>query len=368
MNMPVSSVRDLVVRDGDLTAATHGRSMWTLDDIAPLRQMSAEVAGSTAYLFRPDTATLIRGRSFSVPESARPYIDPVELAAGENPPSGAILDYYLSREADSVALEVVGADGQVVRRYSSAEKPHATDPKSLDIPAGWISPPDVLSAQAGMHRWTWDLHYARSGGGGGRGGFFGGGGGPWVLPGAYTVRLVAGGDTITRSLAVRQDPRSHASRDALAAQLAMARRIEAASGKAAAALRRIDRVRARIDSVKAKASGKEAATAALDRVDAKIEDVRGRTAASNPDAAGVGDGGPAPGTLLYLRSYLGSLERAVESGESAPSAEAKTGFEKASRALDEALRRWQAIRATDLPALEDVLGRAGLPPVEAGRP
>jgi len=368
MNMPVSSVRDLVIRDGDLTAATHGRSMWTLDDIAPLRQMSAEVAGSTDYLFRPDTATLIRGRSRSTPASAAPYVDPVELAAGENPPSGAILDYYLKSDVDSVALEVVGADGEVVRRYSSTEKPHATDPKSLDIPAGWIAAPEVPSASAGMHRWTWDLHYARSGGGGGRGGFFGGGGGPWVLPGHYTVRLAAGGDTLTRPLIVRQDPRSAATPESLAAQLSMARRIEAANEKAAAALRRIDRVRARIDSVKARASGKGAATAALDRVDAKIEDVRGRTAASNPDAAGVGDGGPAPGTLLNLRSYLRSLERAVESGESAPSAEAKTGFEKASRALDGALHRWQAIRATDLPALEEVLGRAGLPPVEAGRP
>jgi photosystem II stability/assembly factor-like uncharacterized protein len=366
MNMPVSSVRDLAIRDGDLTAATHGRSMWTLDDIAPLRQMSAEVAGSTAYLFRPDTATLIRGRSFSVPESARPYIDPVELAAGENPPSGAILDYYLSSAADSVALEVVGADGEVVRRYSSTEKPHATDPKSLDIPAGWISEPEVLSASAGMHRWTWDLHYARSGSGGGRGGFFGGGGGPWVLPGRYTVRLVAGGDTLTRPLVVRQDPRSHATRDALAAQLAMARRIEAASARAAAALRQIDRVRARIDSVRSKASGRSQALAALGRVEEKIRDVQGRTAPANPDAAGVGDGGPAPGTLRYLRSFLGSLQRAVESGDSAPTAQVQTGFGKAGRSLDAALARWNALRSTDLPALDDVLGRAGLPPIEAG--
>ncbi len=368
MNMPVSSVRDLVIRDGDLTAATHGRSMWTLDDIAPLRQMSSEVARSGAYLFRPDTTTLVRGRSRSTPPSAAPYVDPVELAAGENPPSGAILDYYLEDDVDSVALEVVGADGEIVRRYSSTEKPHATDPKSLDIPAGWISTPQLLPASAGMHRWTWDLHYARTGGGGGRGGFFGGGGGPWVLPGDYTVRLVAGGDTLARPLVVRQDPRSAAAPEALAAQLALARRVEAASGEAAAALRQVDGVRARIDSARAKAAGKKDVLAALDRVEGKIRDVQGRRAAPNPDAAGVGDGGPAAGTLLYLRSYLGSLERAIESGDSAPSAEAKTGFEKAGRALDAALERWRGLRSTDLPALDESLGRAGLPPVGAGRP
>jgi hypothetical protein len=219
-----------------------------------------------------------------------------------------------------------------------------------------------------MHRWTWDLHYARSGGGGGRGGFFGGGGGPWVLPGVYTVRLVAGGDTLTRPLVVRQDPRSHATQEALASQLAMARRVEAASARAAAALRQIDGVRARIDSLRAKATGKSAALAALDRAQGKIEDVQGRKAAADPDASGVGDGGPAPGTLLYLRGYLGSLERAVESGDSAPTAEAETGFRKAIRALEDALKSWQVIRASDIPVLNDVLGRAGLPPVEAGKP
>ncbi|HKK07697.1 MAG TPA: hypothetical protein VKA44_02310, partial [Gemmatimonadota bacterium] len=328
----------------------------------PLRQASAEASAADAWLFRPDTATLVRSRSFDVPESAEPYVDPVERAAGENPPSGAILDYRLARDANSVALEVVDGGGEVVRRYTSTEEPRAPDPKSMDIPAGWISAPEVLSAKAGPHRWTWDLRWASAGGNGG--GFFGGGG-PWALPGAYTVRLVVGGaggraDTLSRPLVVRQDPRQVAPEADLAAQLALARGVEDASGKAATALREIRAVRARIDSLEAKAEGNAALAGALRAAGRKAEAIEGTVPPADPDAAGVGSGGPDVGTLLYLRSVLGALRRAVESGAAAPTAGEKEGFAKASRSLDAALDAWESLKHGELERLDARLREAGL--------
>ncbi len=381
LGMPATSVRDLAVRDGDLIAATHGRSMWALDDVEPLRELariegarggssagsaaSAGPTGSHVHLFRPDTAILLRGRSFSVPASARPYVDPVELAAGDNPPSGAVIDYYLPANADSVALEVLGEDGQVARRYSSTEKPHRTDPKSLDIPAGWIRTPAVLPATAGMHRWVWDLHFASASGGGRGGGFFGGGNGPWAVPGSYTVRLVVGADTVAAPLRVVTDPRSTARPAALRAQLALAREVEAATARAAAALREIGGVRSRIDSVKPKASGRTSLVAELADVDGRAEAIQGTRARPNPDAAGVGDGGPAPGTLLYLQGFLRGLQRTVEGGDSGPTDQARTGFQKASASLDAALARWSALRKGAISDLDASLRQAGLRPVGA---
>ena len=361
LNLPVSSVRDLVIRRGDLVAATHGRSVWALDDIAPLRQASARAARADAWLYRPDTATLVRSRSFDGPASARPYVDPVELAAGENPPSGAILDYRLASDVDSAALEMVDASGKVVRRWTSTEEPRTRNPKSMDIPAGWISEPEVLSAKAGMHRWTWDLHLASEGAGSGGGGFFGGGG-PWALPGTYTVRLIAGGDTLTRPLVVRQDPRHVVPEADLAAQLALARRVEDASAKAATALGEIRSVRSRIDSLapKAKGAGHADLATALEAAGRKAEAIEGTVPPADPDAAGVGSGGPDVGTLLYIQSALRDLQRAVESGAAAPTAQEKEGFAKASRSLHRALDDWEALEHGELERLDGKLRGAGM--------
>ena len=367
LNMPVSPIRDFAIRRGDLIAATHGRAFWVLDDISALRQMDAKIAGSNLWLFRPDTATLIRSRSRGAPSpDVAPYIDPVDLAAGENPPSGAIFDYYLAQDADSVSLDVLDAGGNVVRHYSSTSKPRGQNPRTMDVPAAWASSPDVLSAAAGMHRWTWDLHVSQPGGGGAGGGFFGGGG-AWAPPGTYSVRLTTGGRTLDQSFVVRPDPRSMASEGTLSAQLAMARRIHRASGRASAAISQVNALRTAIDSARAKATGKTALLHALTALDAKAHDVLGHTATPNPDAAGVGDGGPGPQTLLALRSYLSGLERTVTGGEMPPSEQAKTGFAKAGRTLDQTLSRWHALQEQDVARVNGMLRQAGMTELPTGR-
>jgi hypothetical protein len=204
LNLPPCSMRDLVVKDADLIVATHGRGFWVLDDITPLRQITEEVAKAGAHLFRPaDAISLAPGSEYGTP---KPRDEPL----AENSPYGAMIDYYLKSAASgAVTLEILDASGELIRRYSSEDRPPEVNPEQLNIPAFWRRTPAPLSAAAGMHRWVWDLRPTPTGGGGrGAGGGFGRGGDARVLAGFYTVKLTAGGNTYAQPLVVRPDPRA----------------------------------------------------------------------------------------------------------------------------------------------------------------
>ncbi len=237
LDMPAISVRDIQVKDdesclcSDLVAGTHGRGFWILDDVTPLRQAAEAASAATAYLFKPETGIRIRFGT----NDPTPW--PPELPAGENPPAGAIVDYYLPGDADEVKLEFLDKLGHVLRSYSSKDQVRhpdpATDPVAYNklcqqtpnapdcgLPLYWPAPPEVLKASAGMHRFTWDMHYDPIPGtaGGGRGGGGGANGAvphrtypsvnsPWVAPGEYVVRLTANGKTMTQPISIKMDPR-----------------------------------------------------------------------------------------------------------------------------------------------------------------
>src|SRR5262249_43300853 len=134
---------------------THGRSFWILDDITPLRQLTSDVVESAAYLYRPQLAYRVRWNM----NTDTPL--PPEEPAGENPPDGAIIDYYLKADsAGPVTLEILDSKNKPVRRYPSPDKPEPVNEKDLDVPTYWIRPTAILPAKAGAHRFVWDLHYA----------------------------------------------------------------------------------------------------------------------------------------------------------------------------------------------------------------
>ena len=232
LNMPATSIRDLVVKDDDLVVGTHGRSFWILDDVTPLRQMTAEVARAGTHLFRPQVATRFRWNK----NTDTPI--PQEEPAGENPPDGAIVDYACgSGGCGDAVLEIVDSAGTLVRRYASTDTAMAPEDVG-NVPRYWIRPTKVLSAAPGMHRFVWDLRWTtprhlqqsypiaaiygntprepR---------------GPWALPGRYTVRLTAGGRTHTQPLVLRMDPRVRTPAAALREQLALSRRLASAYEK-----------------------------------------------------------------------------------------------------------------------------------------
>jgi photosystem II stability/assembly factor-like uncharacterized protein len=205
LNLPPASMRDLAVHADDLIVGTHGRGFWMIDNITPLRQLGDDVAKANAYLFQPAAAYLLTpGNDNGTP---MPRDEPI----AENPPFGAVIDYYLkSNVSGPVTIEIVDPAGEVVRRYSSDDKPAAVNVETLNIPAYWVRTPESLSTAAGMHRWIWDLRPTpppRPAGGGGGGGF-GRGGASLVLPGRYTVKLSVGGKSLMQPLMVRADPRS----------------------------------------------------------------------------------------------------------------------------------------------------------------
>ncbi len=237
LNMPAISVRDIQVKDdasclcSDLVAGTHGRGFWILDDVTPLRQAAEAAAASSAFLFKPAIGIRIRFAT----NDPTPW--PPELPAGENPPPGAIVDYYLPSAVSDAKLEILDTQGKVVRTYSSSDPLRspdpATDPVAYNklcqatptladcaLPLYWPAPPMRLKISAGMHRFSWDLHYdpLPGGGGGGRGGGGGANGAvphrtypgvssPWVAPGTYSVRLTANGQSQTQPIIVKLDPR-----------------------------------------------------------------------------------------------------------------------------------------------------------------
>ncbi len=206
LNMPATSIRDLVIKDDDLVIGTHGRSFWILDDITPLRQITADLAKSETIFYKPQNPYRVRWNIYT----DTPV--PQEEAAGQNPPDGAIFDYFLKEKVQGdVTLEIFDASGKSVRKFSSNDKPYKIP--EVNIPLYWIRPQQILSAEAGSQRFVWDMHYKpldepasypigatymdtapdpTS---------------PWVLAGNYTAKMTVNGKTYTQTFTIKQDPR-----------------------------------------------------------------------------------------------------------------------------------------------------------------
>ncbi len=314
LNMPVTSVRDIAFGGDDLDIATFGRGFWILDDITALRQIDDATLTQRSVLFAPATAyrSIRSGDTFGS-EQGTPI--PLDEAGFENPPTGAILDYYVSDAAGPVTLDVL-MGGRVLRHFSSTDTPRPIDPKTLDIPTYWLTPPPVLSAQAGAHRWVWDLKALNDRG-------------PTVPPGEYTVRLTADGVSHTQTLTVKHDPRIDVTDAALRDQYALAVKI-------GSAIEKINAARARAQA--ALKSGK------LPADQAKIvrEQVLGEAAAANPDVS-VGVPSADVSSLRFLEGAFGNLYGAVESADAEPTPDAQTAFTKLDAKLTSILAKLGAI-------------------------
>ena len=205
LNMPSTSIRDLVIKDDDLVIGTHGRSFWILDNIISLRQLNASTKNQVA-LFKPQVATRVRWNM----NTDTPL--PPEEPAGENPPDGAMIEYYLPNATnDIVQIDILNQQKEVIRTFKSNDTLYKIP--DVNIPLYWIRPQKIVSNQSGMHRLLWDMKYtplnlpvsypmtavknntapdATA---------------PWVLPGTYTVRMTIGSKTLEQPLEIKMDPR-----------------------------------------------------------------------------------------------------------------------------------------------------------------
>lgn len=330
LNMPVVPVHDLVVKDKDLVAATHGRSFWILDDISPLRQMSESVTSSRAYLFQPASAIRMRANV----NTDTPL--PAEVSAGENPPDGAIFYYSLSSPAPGeVLLEVLDERGNTIRRYSSHDRSSIPEATSVAFPMYWFKPQPALSTDAGLHRFVWNFRYetpSLSSPGYSMSTAFGQNTptepeGPQVLPGVYQVRLTVEGKSMTQKFSVTMDPRVQASGDDLQRQFALEMKIWNALRGGHEALVQIREFYARNKRDQAMSQKMQA----LARMEPESE-------------AGQRSGAADPPTLSHLLAELERLQVTVDSADAAPTTQATQAAEKILTQLQSLMEQWEKLK------------------------
>jgi photosystem II stability/assembly factor-like uncharacterized protein len=328
LNLPMTSVRDLVIHDDDLVIATHGRSFWILDDISPLRQLDAKIAGSDVFLYKPATATRRNSEGFQ----GTPL--PPEIPKAQNPPDGAILDYYLKSDAAAeVTLEILDARNQLVRRFSTNDRPAASRRRQA-VADVWIVPPAHLTARAGMNRFVWDLRYSIAVAAGVDAEFGQAPQGPQALPGSYQVRLTVAGQHYTQPLKVVLDPRSTATPIELSKQLDLALKITHQIDVAGQLTREISAERRRLADLKKTAdAAQQASIAEADAEAQKIAGATGGRAAAAP-----------PSGLASVLSELNAANGVVDSADRTPPAQAYALFQQASNNLAKYQSQWQTLK------------------------
>jgi photosystem II stability/assembly factor-like uncharacterized protein len=340
MNLPPASVRDLVIHENDLVIGTHGRSFWILDDISPLRQIDSTVTSSDVFLFKPATAIRMNSEAFQ----GTPL--PPEIPTAKNPPDGAIVDYYLkTAPAAEITLEILDSANQVVRRYSSNDRPSIRQRRQA-IADIWIVPPATLSAHAGLNRFVWDLRWTAGGGGDNERG-------AQVLPGMYQVRLAVGGQRYTQPLKVVLDPRSTATPVDLAKQFDLARKVAALARQSSQLTRSLLALRKQLGDLRSTSP----LIQAVDTDAAKIVGTGGsRAAATTPTGLGA------------VSSDLNAVNSVVDSADRTPPAQAYALFEQARHNLAVLVASWEALKKGELSELNQTLRAQNLPEIATPEP
>jgi photosystem II stability/assembly factor-like uncharacterized protein len=241
LNLPHTSVRDLIVHGNDIAIATHGRGFWILDDIEPIRELARAPSLGDAHLFAPALAYRVRRST----NSDTPL--PPEEPHGQNPPDGAIVDYALASPAQRVVITIEDASGRIVNRYAS-DDPARAPIADLDKPPSWERPQQRPAATAGMHRFAWDMHEPAPASvqydlpiSAVMGDTPRVPQGALVAPGRYTVRLTVDGRSFQQPLQIAMDPRVQMTGTQLREQYAIARDISSLMNRtfdAAAAARK----------------------------------------------------------------------------------------------------------------------------------
>ncbi len=356
-NLPHTSMRDLVVHGNDLIVATHGRSFWILDDIAPLRQIAGLTPPNDALLFNPGNAYRVRRDTYT--DTPLPPDEP----AGENPPDGAAIDYSLpSSVSGPVTLEILDSTGKLVRRYSSADQPEPTGEEMASqlIPLYWLRMPQTLPASTGMHRWVWDLRYApptasnyeypisavphdtpRTPQG------------PLVLPGAYTVRLSVGGKQLAAPLTIKMDPRVTASGADLENLFKVEYELYGMVSSSAKAALEAHSAREQIEKDSQNAAAGLKAT--LEKQDQQIgELLRGN------ERPGESEGEPG---LDGVAGEVSALYMEVGQADAAPTAAQQSAAAHLGGESREVVRKWESLKST-IPDLNRKLSAAHLPAID----
>jgi photosystem II stability/assembly factor-like uncharacterized protein len=352
LNLPASSVRDLIIKNDDVIVATHGRGFWILDNITPLRQLNRTQRED--LLLKPQTAMRVRGNLNT--DTPLPPDEP----AGQNPSDGAMIDYFFSKDATGpVTIEIKDDKDRSVRKYSSADVPVEANPKRLKIPSYWIRPLQSVSTKAGMHRFLWDMHYtsvpgvepefpisatyrytapeATS---------------PWAVPGDYTVMLTVDGKTFSQPLRIEMDPRVKTSAADLQRQFDLSWKLYQLRLKLAPIGKKFGDVAEQLTKLKAKA--------------AERPDITQKLEAFGQTLTKFGPPHPRPGAppSLFVLESTTRLFNDIQGADAAPTAAVKIAVTDLETKVEPMIDGWHKLLESDLPALNQELKRAGFPEIK----
>jgi len=351
LNLPTAPVHDLTIKDDDLIVATHGRAFWVLDDIAPLRQMSAAVSTDEAHLYQPALVVRFRGPGFTLPAG---------VPVGANPPDGAVIDYTLkTAPKDPITLEISDAQGKLVRKYSSKKSTAGASASEEEF--GVSRPGKELPVEVGLNRFVWDLQYDSPTIVPGAVGWGGTPEGPLVVPGTYTVKLTVAGKTSTASFELTKDPRVSATQADLEKQQELALRISGRVGAGNEAVNQLRSVRSQLDALKKRLSTDANAKPILDSVDAlnkKMNAIEEKIIQPKSTA-----GEDPLNFAIQVTDQLVALQGTVESADFAPTAASYVVYDELNARLEVQLAAWREIQSKDLAALNAAIQKANIPAI-----
>ncbi|MGH8125588.1 MAG: WD40/YVTN/BNR-like repeat-containing protein [Rhodanobacteraceae bacterium] len=361
LNLPSVPVRDIAIqpRANALVIATHGLGFWVLDNLQPLREMSGRVAAAGDYLFTPQTTYLVNRFHFggSLPD------------AGENPDSGVVVFYDLEAQPPkhtTVSLTFMDAAGKTIATFSNQTDRHGKPIKRNHdfYPRKSNSEPEVVSTNAGMDRFVWNLRYPDATEVPGAILWGGSMSGPRIVPGVYKVKLTVGGKSLTRDFTVVKNPDNSATRQDFEAQLALAKKIHAkldATDKAILKLRKArDQVKAyegRLGDRKYTALKKQA-DQVVDKLTA-IEDALMQTKShSGEDPLNY---------PIRLNDKLAALASGVSGSFGKPTQQEQAVYQELATQVDTQLQALHAVLHVELPKLNQAISQSGIPPIALPR-
>jgi photosystem II stability/assembly factor-like uncharacterized protein len=346
LNLPVTSIRDLVVHGNDLVIATHGRSFWILDDITPLRQLAAHTSGTAPFLYRPQTALRIDNDGF--PGTPLPPEEPT----AENPPNGAILDYFLPVDTSKLVIRIYDAHRKLVQQITSSDG-HSANHAALPIAERWFPKPQQLETSPGMHRFVWNLAWGTSGvpesdePDDGEGDIPRG---PRAAPGSYSVELVADGKVLSRELLlVAKDPRSPATQVEFEENFAADYRMFLDSLNCRRALAEIGSVKEQLNKL-VSSSNDNAITSKTKQLSAAVDAL-----VEDSDGAQLG--------LDAANQELTAAMNMAESSDRRVPAQALIVYDEARSASERRIKDWAALKRGPLEALNLELKKQSLKPI-----
>jgi hypothetical protein len=355
LNLPNTSYRDMQIHENDLVVGTYGRSFWILDDISPLRQISASQAKESAVLFKPGDAIRVRRNV----NDDTPL--PPEIPHALNPPAGVCLYYYFAQAPQQpVRIEVSDSTGRIIRRMSSEPIPPLKD-FFPPIPNFWIEEPKPLPTAQGMNRTIWNLRFDSPASESKSIAMNANPGetpyspeGPMVAPGDYTVTLIANGKRISQTVTVKNDPRSPASASSLKAQYSMVVSLYDYAQAAWDGMKEAQAMRATLADL-LKSNPEAEITTAANALDTKLLAMAGSGGGGRR-----GFGGGATNTPPTFGSLNGTMLRLLENlefGDMAPNEPMKTTFKRAESDMSLLKETWSAFVKNDLGPFNALLAK-----------